>query len=78
MDTPELKVDTERWEWTGNHDTDPTRIYVRAKTPDGYASVDIWCLDKYSLVAFLRSKRPQWTEVLVFQLLGHTTNLPQT
>jgi hypothetical protein len=50
-----------------------TGIYVRALTPDGYASVDIACLTPVSLLKWLRSNggNNPLAENTVGVLLGH-------
>jgi hypothetical protein len=56
-------------------DADPgeTGIYVRAKQPDGsWCSIDIYALEKASLLAWLRSRGDnRWAEDVVGILLGH-------
>ena len=73
----ELTVDTERYEdsieWAGTDVLIETSVFVRAKTPDGWDSVDIATLDKSSLLSWLRSRGGdnRWAEDLVGILLGH-------
>lgn len=66
----ELVVMEDRWE---NKDLPDTGIFVRALTPDGYASVDIACLTPNSLLKWLRSGggENEIAENVVGVLLGH-------
>ena len=57
---------------------DMTRIYVRAKGPQGYDIFDIGELRRDSLMAWLRSRGGgnTWAENVVLVLLGHATTEP--
>jgi hypothetical protein len=74
MEALKLSVDPARWP-----EKEPARhvtgIYVRASVPDGgFDSVDIWCLDRDSLMRWLRSRggANEWAENTVAVLLGHS------
>jgi hypothetical protein len=55
------------------HYENATGIHVRAKSGEQWVSVDIACLDKRSLWAFLRARggNNQWAEDVVAIMLGH-------
>jgi hypothetical protein len=80
----ELRVDPRRWdadngcaaEYEGSEvvNLPSTGIFVRAKDPEGeWCTVDIWALDRASLLAWLRSRGGDnpWAENVVGILLGH-------
>lgn len=51
----------------------PTGIFVRVRTPDGWGNADIAQLDRGSLIRFLRSRGGEnlWAENTVLAILGH-------
>lgn len=69
-DAPDLTVDNARVA-SGRQGT--TGIYVRARSGAKWDSWDISCLDRRSLLAWLRSRGHvnTWAESVVLILLGH-------
>lgn len=77
----DLKIDPKRSSLGSTKDgfryyplTDPTQIFVRAQGEDGtWHSVDIACLDRESLLRWLRSRggSNEWAESVVLILLKH-------
>jgi len=71
-----LRVDETRWEAQERAQAPSTGIFVRAQTPEGrMVPVDIWMLDRKSLLTWLRSRggKNEWAEAVVTTLLGHTS-----
>jgi hypothetical protein len=74
----DLLIDEKRLksvEAEGEHEGDPTGIFIRAKHPttNKWMSVDIYVLQKDSLLAWLKSRGGdnRWAEDTVGILLGH-------
>lgn len=74
----ELLIDEDRLkrvEAVGEHEASPTGIYIRAKHPttNKWMSVDIYVLQKDSLLTWLKSRGGdnKWAEDTVGILLGH-------
>jgi hypothetical protein len=68
----EYTINPERW--ADKEEVVYTGIYVRALSPEGkYESVDIYQLDKASLLNWLRSRggKNEWAENCVGVLLGY-------
>jgi hypothetical protein len=57
----------------------PTGIYVRVRTPDGWGNADIAQLGQASLLRWLRSRGGEnlWAENCVMALLGYSQLTPE-